>query len=281
MRSTRGQIERLAQGLLLDGDGPHRALCRRLRALVDVAWAPLPEPPVVPVECPPAKVVDASASRDSDQDGIPDRADACQFEAGVASADPARNGCPLDTDQDGLPDALDRCPAQAGLRADQGCPPPPDRDGDGVPDAQDQCPDVRGSADAAKKGCPVESAELKEAQIALAEQVQFANGKAELLPASEDVLKGVAKVMAAHPELARLSIEGYTDNTGPAAYNVQLSGERAAAVLEWLVKHGGIDRKRLVSRGFGAEKPLASNDDEAGRQRNRRVEVRVLEYRAK
>jgi flagellar motor protein MotB len=52
-------------------------------------------------------------------------------------------------------------------------------------------------------------------------------------------------------------------------------------VLEWLVKNGGVDRKRLSSKGFGIEKPLASNDDEEGRQRNRRVEVRILEYRAK
>jgi MYXO-CTERM domain-containing protein len=252
------------------------------RALLSIAWEPLPATLVQSVPCPEpvVQVADASASRDSDHDGVPDAVDACQFAAGEASADPRKSGCPLDTDGDGLSDAVDACPAEPGLRAFRGCPPPSDRDGDGVPDAEDVCPDVRGPASGAKKGCPEVIAELKEARIALAEQVQFAQGKAELLPASEDILRGVAKVMTAHPELSRLSIEGYTDTQGPADYNRQLSAGRAAAVLEWLVKNGGVDRKRLVSRGFGVEKPLASNDDEAGRQRNRRVEVRVLEYRA-
>ena len=54
----------------------------------------------------------------------------------------------------------------------------------------------------------------------------------------------------------------------------------AAAVLEWLAAKGGVERSRLVSRGHGAERPLASNEEEAGRQRNRRVELRVIEYRA-
>jgi MYXO-CTERM domain-containing protein len=253
------------------------------RGLLSVAWEPLPEPPVKAVECPApvVQVADASTSRDSDKDGIPDSADACQFEAGVASAEPSRNGCPLDTDGDGLADAVDACPAEPGLKANKGCPPPPDRDHDGVADAEDVCPDVRGEASAAKKGCPVEEAELKEARIELAERVQFEQGKATLLPQSEEVLRGVAKVMKEHPELARLSIEGYTDNVGPADFNKVLSADRAASVLEWLVKNGGVDRRRMTSTGFGIEKPLASNDDEAGRQRNRRVEVRVLEYKAR
>jgi outer membrane protein OmpA-like peptidoglycan-associated protein len=56
----------------------------------------------------------------------------------------------------------------------------------------------------AKKGCPVESAALAEARINRAEQVQFEHDKAQLLPASEEVLRGVAKVMKEHPEVAKV-----------------------------------------------------------------------------
>jgi outer membrane protein OmpA-like peptidoglycan-associated protein len=257
-----------------------------VRGLVNIAWEPQPEPPPAPVvvkECPAAPVakVDESVSRDSDGDGIADKLDACQFVAGEQNADAKKNGCPLDSDSDGVADKVDACPGEPGLQANNGCPPPPDRDHDGVADSDDLCPDVAGSADVAKKGCPVESAALAEARINLAEQVQFEHEKAQLLPASEDVLRGVAKVMKDHPEVAKVAIEGFTDNRGPAAYNLQLSADRAASVLEWLVKNGGIDRKRLTSKGYGIEKPLASNDDDAGRQRNRRVEVRILEYKAK
>ena len=155
-----------------------------------------------------------------------------------------------------------------------------DRDGDGVPDTEDLCPDERGSATAAKKGCP-EAAQLAEGRIELSEQVQFATGKADLLPESAAILFSVAKVMQAHPELVKMSIDGFTDNRGPAAFNLKLSSDRAAAVVEWLVKTGGIERSRLVSKGYGVDKPIASNDDDAGRQKNRRVEVRVLEYQTK
>lgn len=250
------------------------------RGLVSLAWEPKPEPPKpapVQVECPQPK--DESATRDSDTDGIADKVDACQFVAGVASSESAKNGCPVDADGDAVADAQDACPAVPGLVDHNGCPPPADRDHDGIDDAEDVCPDVAGPVDSPKKGCPPETAALKEAHIELAERVEFGNDKAQLLGTSENVLRSVAQVMNAHPELAKVSIEGFTDNRGNAAYNVQLSADRAAAVLNWLAKNG-VDKSRMVSKGFGADKPIASNDDEAGRQRNRRVEIRVLEYKA-
>ena len=81
---------------------------------------------------------------DSDGDGIEDSKDDCPNEAGLAEF----NGCP-DTDGDGVPDKDDKCPTVAGLKALAGCP---DADGDGVTDADDACPDVAGPA--ANKGCP-------------------------------------------------------------------------------------------------------------------------------
>ncbi len=252
-----------------------------VRGLVNIAWEPQPAPPPAPVvACVTAAPVDASASRDRDADGVADLQDACQFDVGVKNADPAKNGCPADEDLDGIADAADQCPGDPGLRAHNGCPPPADQDGDGILDAEDVCPTVAGLPDGEKKGCPLVTAELKVAHIELAERVRFAHNKTELEPESESVLRSVAKVMTDHPELLKVSIEGFTDDRGHPAYNVQLSADRAAAVLEWLVKNGGIDRKRLTSAGHGSEQPIAANDTEAGRKANRRTEVRVIEYRA-
>ncbi|MGC4117499.1 MAG: thrombospondin type 3 repeat-containing protein [Myxococcales bacterium] len=96
---------------------------------------------------------------DADGDGIVDAKDACPTEKGIASDDPAKNGCPPpDTDRDGIIDAEDACPTLPGVASTDpkkhGCP--PDCDGDGIYDADDACPDVPGvkSADAAKNGCP-------------------------------------------------------------------------------------------------------------------------------
>ncbi len=82
---------------------------------------------------------------DSDGDGIPDTADKCPNDKGVAP-----DGCPADTDKDGIIDANDQCPNLAGP-APTGCPPPPDSDGDGVLDTADECPSVAGTM---KNGCP-------------------------------------------------------------------------------------------------------------------------------
>ena len=68
------------------------------------------------------------------------------------------------------------------------------------------------------------------------------------------------------------SIEGHTDNVGGDAHNQTLSEKRAAAVKAYLMK-AGIDEKRLTTKGFGASKPVASNDTSLGRSENRRVEI--------
>jgi outer membrane protein OmpA-like peptidoglycan-associated protein len=74
-----------------------------------------------------------------------------------------------------------------------------------------------------------------------------------------------------HAEL-KLAIEGHTDNVGDATANQGLSEKRAAAVKAFLVAQG-IDESRLKSAGFGASKPVASNDTPEGKQQNRRVEL--------
>ncbi len=105
-----------------------------------------------------------------------------------------------------------------------------------------------------------------------ADGILFGTNSDRLRPESAPVLKEIAAMLAAHPEL-RLAIEGHTDDVGAAADNQRLSQQRAEAVRASLVTQHGVADGRLTAVGFGASKPVASNDAEAGRQRNRRVEL--------
>jgi outer membrane protein OmpA-like peptidoglycan-associated protein len=89
---------------------------------------------------------------------------------------------------------------------------------------------------------------------------------------STPTLKAIGDMLTQHGDL-KLTIEGHTDNTGTAATNQTLSERRAAAVRQYLVDNYRIDGARLKSAGFGATKPIASNDSPEGRQNNRRVEL--------
>ena len=105
--------------------------------------------------------------------------------------------------------------------------------------------------------------------------IYFDTDKAELKSESKGTLEEVAKLLKADPSL-KLEVAGHTDNTGAAAHNMQLSAGRAAAVVNALVGTYGIDRARLQARGYGDSKPVAPNDNEQNRAKNRRVELRKL-----
>ncbi|HVY29383.1 MAG TPA: OmpA family protein [Polyangiaceae bacterium] len=218
---------------------------------------------------------------DRDKDGILDKDDACPDEPGVASDDPAKNGCPrLDTDKDGIFDDEDACVKEPGIRTTDpttnGCPPPKDTDKDGIIDPEDACPEQPGdkNEDPKKNGCP--AARVEQGQIKILERVEFENNSAKIRPESDRILNAVLAVMNEHPEFTKLSVEGHTDNRGGANHNLDLSRRRAAAVMKWLTDKG-IDKARLSSKGFGMTKPIDSNDTDAGRQNNRRVEFHILE----
>ena len=94
----------------------------------------------------------------------------------------------------------------------------------------------------------------------------------DLRPESKPTLDEIAKLLGARPEL-RLEIVGHTDNQGSHDYNMDLSRRRAARVVAALLTDYGIEASRLSSRGAGFTLPVASNDTEEGRARNRRVEL--------
>lgn len=101
--------------------------------------------------------------------------------------------------------------------------------------------------------------------------INFDVDKATLRPDAQPLLEEINKLLNADPKL-KLSIEGHTDNHGTATHNQQLSTARARSVLGALIGLG-IDPSRLQSRGFGQGQPVADNGTEAGRAKNRRVEL--------
>lgn len=105
--------------------------------------------------------------------------------------------------------------------------------------------------------------------------VLFDFGEATLRPGAEVTLDRLARFLRENPERPLL-VEGHTDSVGSETYNQGLSQRRAEAVARHLERRG-IDPERVVARGYGEALPMVSNDTDAGRQRNRRVEIVVLD----
>ncbi len=101
--------------------------------------------------------------------------------------------------------------------------------------------------------------------------IHFDTGKATILPDSESLLNEIVKMMQQNPNV-KLSVEGHTDNVGAATANQTLSEKRTQAVVSWLTGHD-VAAVRLKSKGWGQTKPVADNDTEEGRGKNRRVEL--------
>ena len=106
------------------------------------------------------------------------------------------------------------------------------------------------------------------------EGVNFDTAKATIRPESFSHLDAVVDFMV-HKKNARVEISGHTDNVGNAQANKTLSEKRAQACRNYIVSKG-IDKKRLDAVGFGDEHPVAPNDTDEGRQRNRRIEAKEL-----
>jgi OOP family OmpA-OmpF porin len=209
---------------------------------------------------------------DTDTDGVLDRDDFCPREAG-----PAPKGCPIidvDPDHDGIPIPCDQCPAEKGVKPD-GCP-IRDTDGDGIFDDKDKCPKEpetkNGFEDA--DGCPDTIPAAVKKFTGVIEGIYFDQGKATIRPTSKGVLGNAAKVLATYPSIS-LEISGHTSSEGELGFNQKLSQDRADSVKQWLVDNG-VPPERIRTRGVGPDEPIADNKTAAGREKNRRIEFKVL-----
>ncbi|WP_431023289.1 OmpA family protein [Halomonas sp. H5] len=113
--------------------------------------------------------------------------------------------------------------------------------------------------------------------VVLSSEVNFAFDSAELTPAARTTLDDVARRLTENERSQdiRVHIAGHTDSRGSDQYNLGLSQRRADSVRDYLISRG-VAGNRLVARGFGEERPVASNETDAGRAENRRVELDVL-----
>ncbi|HVR21138.1 MAG TPA: OmpA family protein [Polyangiaceae bacterium] len=216
------------------------------RVLASVSFSPEAPPPLP----------------DGDDDRVPDERDACPSVPGSPSEDPLMNGCPelpTDTDGDAIPDILDACPRTPGPanveRRLHGCPPPKP--------SETQPP------------APPPTVEIVRDELTLAQQVQFETGTAVLRSESDPILTDVVRLLAEHPDIESVEVQGHTDETGTVELNRRLSEERARSVVAWLVQHG-VARERVVAKGYGKTQPIADNSTEEGRAKNRRVVFRIL-----
>jgi len=107
------------------------------------------------------------------------------------------------------------------------------------------------------------------------DRLEFETASANLGPVSNAQVQNIAAIMKCYPNL-QLKVGGYTDNVGDPAANLQLSQQRAGTTAQAIVANG-VSASRLSAEGYGEQYPVGSNDTEQGRQRNRRIDLRVTQ----
>ncbi|MCI5724625.1 MULTISPECIES: OmpA family protein [Fusobacterium] len=125
------------------------------------------------------------------------------------------------------------------------------------------------------KDTPVQVArEGENLNINLPGGVTFATDSASIASSFYSSLNEIAKVLVQYPE-SKILVNGYTDSTGGDAHNQALSERRAESVANYLVAQG-VSSSRIIATGYGKLDPIATNTTEAGKQANRRVEVKIV-----
>ena len=241
---------------------------------------------------------------DRDKDGILDKDDACPDTPGIPSTDPQFNGCP-DTDGDGVFDKVDQCPDVAGPAENNGCPWPdtdgdgtldkddacptvagpaenkgcpwPDTDGDGVLDKDDACPTVFGLAK--YNGCPKPQTVIADEATGALKGIFFDFNKATIRPESSEKLD-MAATLIKDSNNGTFLLTGETDKKGSDAYNLKLSRERAASVVNALEARG-VSTSQLKSKGVGEANAMVSEKaSDAERMADRKVVVTAVDKAA-
>lgn len=126
-------------------------------------------------------------------------------------------------------------------------------------------------------GCEKEEVKVVQKEIGTTitlEDINFEFGKAELLPGARQTIDPLVEVLRKEPQ-RNVLIEGFTDSIGNDQYNIKLSLQRANAVRDAITAKG-IRADRITTKGYGEQFPVASNETPAGRQKNRRVEIIIL-----
>ena len=158
-----------------------------------------------------------------------------------------------------------------------------DEDGDGVFDRRDRCPDTPANTPVDHRGCPLPQypASVKLAEPAQSEvitlsdagDVLFAFNQSELTPTAKSQLDSIMGKLE-DADVVSIKVVGFTDSVGSDAYNQALSQRRASSVAEYLLSQG-VAPNKLTSEGKGESQPVADNETDEGRAKNRRVELHI------
>jgi len=221
---------------------------------------------------------DGAPDPDNDMDGILDVDDKAPIDPEDKDGFEDMDGVPdIDNDKDGILDVNDKAPDDAedkdGFEDEDGAP-DLDNDNDGILDEDDKCPNLAETKNGYEDndGCPDKKPEIavEKGSAIVLEGVNFASGKSVLTDGSIIILDKIFRTLDENKKI-EVEIRGYTDNTGRYESNVKLSQSRANAVKAYLVEKG-INETRILTHGFGPEKPIAPNDSKEGRAKNRRIE---------
>jgi OOP family OmpA-OmpF porin len=188
----------------------------------------------------------------------------------VTNVEQAITDLKKDTDGDGVADQFDKdnnTPAGAAVDASGRLL---DTDGDGIPDYKDTCPTEKGTSEL--NGCPSNTTTETGGVAVSKDNIQFEFNSSVLKTESYAILDKVISNLNAKKS-AKIGLAGHASIEGTAEYNLQLSIDRANAVKMYLV-NAGADAKKITVKGYGATRPIASNETEEGRMKNRRVEFR-------
>lgn len=219
---------------------------------------------------------------DRDGDGILDVADECPDDPEDREGFQDEDGCPdPDNDNDGILDTDDLCMNDPedpdGFQDADGCP-DPDNDNDRILDTDDACPNdperYNGFED--EDGCPDRGVVDWEGDVlVLFEEIYFETDSAEIQRRSFHVLDAMAAALNGAPHVQFVEVQGHADERGSDEYNIRLTRDRSAAVMEALIQRG-VMRERMRSAGYGERCPVDMGHNRAAWDRNRRVEVKIL-----
>jgi OOP family OmpA-OmpF porin len=204
---------------------------------------------------------------DNDKDGVVDRIDQCLNTAlGVVVN---QFGCENDEDADGVPDSKDKCPGTPkGIRVDaHGCE-IVDIDHDNVNDNIDECLDTPLNGTVNRHGCEPHEYVLT--------NIVFQTYSHDIQESQKLILRKDAAMLSNLKEDEVVLITGHTDYVAPEALNLRLSWRRANSAKEFIVQELGHIAPNVYINGYGEQFPVADNSTEAGRQENRRIELKVI-----
>ncbi|MDG6774467.1 OmpA family protein [Thiomicrorhabdus sp. ZW0627] len=217
---------------------------------------------------PGIKVDSYGCELDSDGDGVYDKDDQCPGTPPGVKVNSL--GCEPDDDRDGVANSIDLCPdTPLGTPVDEkGCPLDMDEDRDGVFNDDDQCPGTPLGVKVNKYGCPPE--------VLVLSNIVFDTNSSKIRDDQAAVLKQNASRLKTLKSTEVILVTGHTDSVGSNQYNLWLSWRRADSAKEFLLNAMQLKDDQLYILGKGEEAPIADNKTAEGRQKNRRIELKVI-----